>query len=1304
MEWPEDFPEDHAFVELVVPGLHSQLDFEQLIKDTEEKLKLNANSIEQQLVELQVKMGDTRSGDRPPSPSECLQWLNVKMLNSVKPVSTGHQGLLSFFNCLQNYLRSEEDGREEATLQLLLHLSSKCGICFPCTPSPSSPSSTQHAASSSHLVHLVRDDSSSEIQEAWDDVRLQLRCHLLKRLSTHCPGSHGVPTLSIIERVQCLQQFCFLYPECEVLTHYQGQRSKAMLALLHSAMRSSPPAVTGFDRVTAAFRSVTPVLTRTLTEDLHVLPRVAEPHAILAFLNAAYLRPVAGELALLVTKESERALRDNTMLGSKIKKYSTKSRATVAPMELPVKSRSFSLTSYQLRVLTQLARTLMALESGVKELVTDMIFINCTGEVPCVKGILKKAKVDMAADNKKYAMQIESLEFDWRSAFSGLAPHMSHCVKVVLDDVCTKSFQREETMHSSGHYSVLLENISGHTSVKSSDINVREDNFYGYSERDTPKMIAKFCGAVVDEMDALLPLAAACSDTSLLDVRSSFVEACSRAALAILGRLEERALEVPSSLPLNNLPALLATCIYVLQRLQHYQARLKDPTATLTKVHLSLLPVQKYQDTVEALKEQLSSYCVQVCLTCVFQDAESHHWDDPKPFYEGERCSFSVQMWFYFLCGLRSDLWAVLPPRLAKELLGQVLSETLQVLVQRYARAQPSYQRHRQIRCDITAVLLYVEQLMWSVCESPEALLCRSPSSAIAVIAGGSDWPDQIHSLCDQLLTVLVIATAPLSLLHGTFMTKHTNESTVLESDWPLVRWLNALEPELFTEAALRDGLMGQEASACQLRLLTSDPGSNPRLLLRMLLHRECHLPHVLLENSYFCQDSHRETSPEHRQAGDSFVDALFNIYTCLNDVPTALTQALEPYLDSAHVWEHLYSLPETSQTEPVVIGCIRVIVTKSTNSLLTHLVSMATEEPSGVFGARDVPESVLAKVPKDWKYAPVETQRKGSSSSKTGISLAIQAMSFIFTNLPLLVAPLPLPIRHLFQVAEKHLSQHARQLRSVGLLLWSLLNCLIHGLGDPHSLEEISGLALNCQAKDRLTLLAECLQASMGIQQKGVPKPTVHKVLQALEEKRPKWMNMQMHKARKLCTDSVHEGGVAAHELTEQKMGLMLLEVCHRAGGSNYLRHIHHIIQGNEDFLMSKLNVSSDLHADPPHSVNFDLGHHEYANKFNPLEHFDRIGKRKLNQDAVAEWAWDWTRLLPAYQDMCQVTFKTLLANRWEMQDGAELQEDEKTTVEELRRAYFVCHCGAGLQESREADEKMAERTQGGSDKTAAQ
>lgn len=96
-----------------------------------------------------------------------------------------------------------------------------------------------------------------------------------------------------------------------------------------------------------------------------------------------------------------------------------------------------------------------------------------------------------------------------------------------------------------------------------------------------------------------------------------------------------------------------------------------------------------------------------------------------------------------------------------------------------------------------------------------------------------------------------------------------------------------------------------------------------------------------------------------------------------------------------------------------------------------------------------------------------------------------MQTLSFIFTNLPAVVASVPLPIRYLFLVAEKQLSQHSRQLRLVGLSLWALLGCLIQGLEDLDTLEQISGLTLDRGAKEPMSLLAECLQAAMGIQQK---------------------------------------------------------------------------------------------------------------------------------------------------------------------------------------------------------------------------
>uniref|UniRef100_A0A671Y1N2 KIAA0825 n=1 Tax=Sparus aurata TaxID=8175 RepID=A0A671Y1N2_SPAAU len=336
MEWPGDFPDDHAFVELMVPGLSSEMDFDQFLKDTEEKLNLNANSIEQQLKELQVKMSDSRAGERPPSPSECLQWFNLRAHNSFKPVTTGHQELMEFFRALQQYLRSEDEGKEEVTLQLLLNLSAQCGVCFPCTPSSSSALHPQATPSSVHLVHTVRDDASLEIQEVWDDVRLQLRRHLLDRLSPRSPEhpeAASISTLSIPDQVHCLQQLFFLYPESEVLTHYQRLRGQSVLDLLLSALSSNPGGETGFDRLATGFHSAVPALTQALTDELHVLSRLAEPHTILGFLNTAYLSTITYELASQMERECETALRDNTTLSSKIKKYSARSRATVDKRE-----------------------------------------------------------------------------------------------------------------------------------------------------------------------------------------------------------------------------------------------------------------------------------------------------------------------------------------------------------------------------------------------------------------------------------------------------------------------------------------------------------------------------------------------------------------------------------------------------------------------------------------------------------------------------------------------------------------------------------------------------------------------------------------------------------------------------------------------------------------------------------------------------------------------------------------------------------------------------------------------------------
>lgn len=65
-------------------------------------------------------------------------------------------------------------------------------------------------------------------------MRLQLRRHLLDRLSSRSPEHPGpgqISILSIPERIHCLQQLFFLYPESEVLTQYQVWQNSEKAAM-----------------------------------------------------------------------------------------------------------------------------------------------------------------------------------------------------------------------------------------------------------------------------------------------------------------------------------------------------------------------------------------------------------------------------------------------------------------------------------------------------------------------------------------------------------------------------------------------------------------------------------------------------------------------------------------------------------------------------------------------------------------------------------------------------------------------------------------------------------------------------------------------------------------------------------------------------------------------------------------------------------------------------------------------------------------------------------------------------------------
>ncbi|XP_069043621.1 uncharacterized protein KIAA0825 homolog isoform X2 [Lepisosteus oculatus] len=1246
MEWQGEFLQDHCFAGCVFSGVPGDLEIQQALQDTEEKLKLNALCVEQSLKELQVELSGVWSGERGPGTAD---WRSPWSLSSLRPTCTGRQALLDFLRAL-HFLKTER-GQEDVVLELLLDVSSQCGVSFPttATAAPSSPLSSLHA---------VREEACLDVQSAWDDVRLQLRRPLLDRLS----GRAGGPAL----RARCLQRLLFLFPAPEVLERYRTVRADAVRDLLQSPAASGP-GDRGFDRAVRGLRAGAAPLCALIEEDLLALSGLLEPRLVLRFLSDAHLGPLSREVSSLLERLSEPPPppKDGAGPAAKTGKSSGRAKAAVLP-EQPRKGRNVCLTSHQLRLLAQLTETLLCIEKRTEELTADISPLNCAGEAPGSERDMRKTSEELdtaAAEGSKphcdqllQASEPAGLRFDWRSALKELAAPVAHGVKVVLEELCSHSLQQEE-----GARRGLMAEW---------DVPQERAALLCSREEEPPKKIAKFCADVMQELDALLPLALACREGFQLEIRAAFVDACSKAAAALLARLGERSREVPRTAPTRSLHTSLSTAVYVLQRLAQYETLLKDSA----RQPVFLLTLQQYRELVGALQVQLTGHCVRTCATSILQDAESHFWCDPKPFYEGERCSFSIQMWHYFLSALRWDLWNVLPPSLAQDVLAQVLTQTLEILVQRYSQACPTYSRTLQIRADITAVLLCAESLLWGLCSSPGKLL----------------WPDRdpcprlfsIHSLCNQLLAVLAVVTSPLRALFETFRRGPEDLSSLSAagpSGCPPLQWLRFVKPSLFSRQEI---LAADEISSqLQLKLMLSQPSCNPRLLLQTLLQSDCLLLRVLL-NTYFSSRGDDLDSTDCLNDAEMFLEAVFMVLSSLNDVPRSLATVLESYFDKMHLWERLHNLSDASKAEPRVLKCLRDAVSKPVLDAVQHLVSMVNAwqdaEHHGTHPHKHmVPESLLNKIPREWAYTPREIKRKQTGKSFT--QLVAQAVCFVFTNLPSLVASLPAPVRYLFCVAESRLARGDRQPRPAGLLVCSCVATLCHTLEDGDALERLTEAALDRWGKEKLGLLSECLQGVLG-QQGGAPKPAVQKVLQHLEAQRPRWLEIQLQKARRLSTEAAFEPAESivvrqkgsAPELTEQKIGMMVLDICHKPGGSEYLRQIYHIIQLNEELLSFQLTAAADT-PQRPLTLNLTAADRLHLSSvFNPLKEFSHIGSNKFDQSAMTERDWDWPKLLPSYLGLSQVTLRALLANRWEMQDAAAVEDEEQALVDHLQKAYF--------------------------------
>ncbi|XP_057254355.1 uncharacterized protein KIAA0825 homolog isoform X1 [Pezoporus wallicus] len=1272
MEWGGEYSLDSSNLDCLLDVLPTELEFHQILSDLDEKIKKNSSSIDQCLKDLQSEVNELCPDEILQSTTDCLQWLNNCNFSSLRPCPTNHGELMEFLRTLQSLLKNEQN-QEEMILHFLLDLSSQCGVSFPCTPSGKSFELTSS-------LHAIEEDSAMDVKSLWDDVRLHLRRFLVNRLHSQEETATNALEQQMEFKTQYIQQLLFLYPESEILAKYQNMQKSVVRDLLQNCILSSC-GETNFDKVVHGYQSSIPTLCTMIKEDLYLLCGTIDPSSSLKFVNETYLVTITEEMTVLLERLCELQFKENALHIVKANKISKKHRGAVhavASQECPKKGRNFCLTLYQLKCLSQLIKLFLLMEEKIKELSAEILLVpSFTERNKNAQGFLKKASGELLIGESRanetsvlpeQLLQVEEpilLNFGWRNAFKDLSSSVAHCITIAIEDFSAKILQHEQKEEfSAASYAMSLVNNQ----------QMRE-SCRAVQQEEQPKRIAKFCSDIMEELDTLLPLALACRDDSLQEIRANFVEACSKVATAVLARLEEKSKDVPSKAPLQDLYAALSTAIYVSQHFTAYSNLMRETS----KKPLSLMPVQQYQEFISVLQFQVTNYCVRVCATSILQDAESHHWDDYKAFYEGERCSFSVQMWHYFCCALHHDLWTILPPKTAQEILTDVLEESLSILSSRYCQACPSYKRAPQIRIDIAAILMSTEDMLWSVCSSVKEFLNPHEVRDLKIY--------KIHSHCNSLLSVLAILTSPLKNLYETFL---DNSDEHLPQDFSEVfyhplHWVFCVPASC--SSLLKTPSATEMAAQGQLKLLLSQPYCNLNLLLETLLHHDCLLVKILLRSS------RNEVLNRHEQSSlleqmyskePTLIETIFRVLSYCTLSPKSLGIAFETYMEKEQLWNCLYNMTVSSccESEPEVIRCLKLTLINSVKGIVKQIISLmhsweATENYGTYQHKQIVPESLLKTVPKEWNYTPREMKRK--ESGKCFTRLAAQAVSIVISKLPTVIACLPPPIKYFFFLAERKMSRNFAELKKAGLLVWNLIVIICRIFEDGNTAELLTGATLDRWSKEKLSLIHVCLESLMGKQKSG-PKQVIQKVIQNIEQQRPNWIESQLLKARKLSMDSasatvgatLEEGGIG---FTEQKINMMVLDICHKPGGSEYLRQIYHIIQLNEEYLKEQLSCenSSEDGVTSSKCLPLTRNSREEQPVFNPFQVYRESCAKVFNQSTITEWNWDWSKLLPSYLGLNQMTFRMLLAHRWEMKEGADLEDEEKVMVEHLKNVYLT-------------------------------
>lgn len=852
-------------------------------------------------------------------------------------------------------------------------------------------------------------------------------------------------------------------------------------------------------------------------------------------------------------------------------------------------------------------------------------------------------------------------QWPWREEFKS---HLSK-ISVALSESIKRTGEK-----------ALEEGMQRYKSTKRIPTVRLKDDIIG-GKKDYPRRIAKCCAAIMEEADEVLPLASSQGGKRFHVVRSSFVDSFEACLKTYHARLTQLLSDFPKVCEVECLYIVLSSAVFIRNHLLHYDDVLgSEPRRPFPVLH------RQFSDLVDSVSDQIISYHDNVISTVILQDARSNNWSDARPFFEDQRCSFPVQMWNFHLQGLQDDLWNYCPPEKAQQMFTSILHSSLVTLVTRYSRVCPTHRRVKQLRSDITALLLSTLSFLWSCCKSVPSLL--DPQCTVA------PFPT-IHSLCSCLLATLAVVCSPLDSLCSYVMQRSGSKETADSK----TAWLSWIFPEVFKShegslAALTD----RQATFVLFKLIVNQPAPQWPLIIRALLSRNARLPVTVVKFGDLC-DLRTPVNGSHsgldQAAGSNWFD----------EESTSSVQSANKVKEGV-VCSLYHILFQCSNESPGLVNYLMEIVSREASWKLFDdgssglKISDATKSPvwlDCVFKTFDpyivrflYPSLHLLcekdkKVTKSYNFTsmsalPCGCPRKKSPKNrdtKSQTDVMYTALQDLLNQLTKHFCAIPKIMCQFLNRLEELVHQKSIDLPKETAGITVLASILYRWLMDFDKVCAACEARLSTETQRSVAMFAEIVWhvlVNLGKTKGGVRNPALPSDVDALLISKRDWLNQKVGQIKAFIASQPYE----EYSVETVNESLADIQFTHMASalladpkGAACLRHAYNFIQAQKDWLMNLVLVPGYIL--PPESSNLS----EQSGRFNPLRQFALIGECAFNQDKIASFPFDWSTLLRSCLGASTDIVKRLAFNRSEMQEGASLEDSQRELVNALKAHFGV-------------------------------